>query len=67
MSRKRCDEKIEKLKDIVREVENEFDDYFEEIIDEIDSIVIDIREDRLTDLKEIESELIGIRDRIVTH
>lgn len=67
MSRKRCDEKIKKLKDIVCEVENEFDDYFEEIIDEIDSIVIDIREDRLTDLKEVESELIGIRDRIMTH
>ncbi len=62
-----CDRKIEDLKKIVDEVEGEFNDYLEEITDEIDSLVIDIREERLTDIKEIESELIGIRDRILIH
>ena len=62
-----CDKKIEELKRIVDDVEDEFNDYLEEITDEIDSLVIEIREERLIDIKEIETELINIRDRMLEH
>ena len=34
------------------------------ILDEVDSLVIDIQEERITDFEEIREELKGIRDRI---
>ena len=64
MSRIYFDREMEDLKNACDRTENEFDRFMDELIDSIDEIIIEIQEERLTDIQEINDRLKSFRDSI---
>lgn len=62
---KKC--KIEELKELEDEIKTKTKEIrfiLDDIVDDIDGLIIDLREGRVNELDELELRLIGIRDSI---
>lgn len=64
MSRIYFDREIEDLKIACDRTENEFNRFLDELVNNIDEIIIEIQEERLTDIQEINDALKEFRDSI---
>lgn len=64
MSRIYFDREMEDLKTACDRTENEFNRFLDELVNNIDEIIIEIQEERLTGIQEINDALKEFRDSI---
>lgn len=64
MSRIYFDRTLDKTKDLLDKLDDDFYECLREIYDEVDSLITDIMVGKVLDIETIQNELIGIRDRI---